>query len=143
MRRKDADGFRVYYNSVSDYAKAPDKVDYIQGKAISEFEFAEIMPDAKSNWLDQSASDFDELLPLAKPGDQVAKTIGEEQAVFKLNALGVNTARDEWVYDFDDRTLRDKVLFSPTLTTNSWTTGTNRTPRSAMERGNAQSFQAR
>ena len=111
VRRKDADGFRVYYNSVSDYAKAPDKVDYIQGKAISEFEFAEIMPDAKSNWLDQSASDFDELLPLANRETKLAKSVANEQAVFRLNSLGIATNRDEWAYDFDADKLSDKIYF--------------------------------
>ena len=111
VRRKDTDGFRVYYNSVSDYAKAPDKVDYIQGKAISEFEFAEIMPDAKSNWLDQSASDFDELLPLANRETKLAKSVANEQAVFRLNSLGIATNRDEWAYDFDADKLSDKIYF--------------------------------
>ena len=78
---------------------------------IDALEFAEITADAKSNWLDQSDSNFEELLPLANRETKFAKTLDAERAVFKLNALGVNTARDEWVYDFDARNLREKVLF--------------------------------
>ena len=111
VRRKGASGFKLYYNAVSDYAKASDKVRYVRDMSIDALEFAEVVPDARSNWLDQSDSGFNELTPLANRETKFAKTINGEQAVFKLNALGVNTARDEWVYDFDVRTLRDKALF--------------------------------
>ena len=111
VRGKGADGFKVYYNDVRPYLKVPDKVDYITDKTLANFAFSEITPDAKSNWLDQSDSGFDQLMPLANRETKLAKTVEEEQAVFKLSALGVNTARDEWVYDFDARHLRDKALF--------------------------------
>ncbi len=111
VRRKGLDGFRVFYNAVDDYSKAFDKIAYVNGKVIDALEFAEITPDAKAYWLDQSDGGFEELLPLANRETKFAKTVDAEQAVFKLNALGVNTARDEWVYDFDPRVLRDKVLF--------------------------------
>ena len=104
-------GFRLFYNAADNYAKAFDKIAYVNGKVIDALEFAEITADAKSNWLDQSESDFEELLPLANRETKFAKTLDAERAVFKLNALGVNTARDEWVYDFDARNLREKALF--------------------------------
>ena len=69
----------------------------------------DITPDGKNNWLNQSNSDFDRLMPLADRQTKLAKTAGGEQAVFKLYSLGVNTARDEWVYDFDTRNLREKA----------------------------------
>ena len=111
VRRKGLHGFRLFYNAADDYAKAFDKIAYVNGKVIDAIEFAEITADAKSNWLDQSESDFEELLPLANRETKFAKTFDAERAVFKLNALGVNTARDEWVYDFDARNLREKALF--------------------------------
>ena len=111
VRRKDLEGFKVFYDVVDDYAKSFDKVTYIRNKPIDVFDFAEIVPDAKFNWLDQSDSGYEQLLPLANRETKFAKAVEEEQAVFKLNALGVNTARDEWVYDFDARNLRNKVLF--------------------------------
>ena len=109
VRRKDADGFRVFYNAVGDYAKAPDKVDYVKGAGFDAFKFTEITPDAKSNWLDQSDSDFEELLPLANRETKLAKSVADEQAVFRQYSLGVITARDEWVYDFDAENLGIKV----------------------------------
>ena len=111
VRRKGADGFKVYYNDVRNYAKAPDKVDYIKDKTFDNFDFREIAPSAKGEWLNQSNSDFETLMPLANRQTKLAKTVADEQAVFKLSALGVNTARDEWVYDFDVPNLRNKALF--------------------------------
>ena len=101
----------MYYNAVDDYAKAPDKVDYVKVKGIDAFDFAEIAPDAKSNWLDQSDSGFEELLPLANRETKLAKTVTDEQAVFGLYSLGIVTARDEWTYDFQRATVSDKVYF--------------------------------
>ncbi len=145
VRRKAGSGFRLYYNAVDNYVKASDKVNYVRDVGIDALEFAEVIPDARSNWLDQSDSGFGELAPLANRETKFAKTIGGEQAVFKLHALGVNTARDEWVYDFDVRTLRDKVMFFadtynelldrgllPDLPTIKWSEGT----RNHFRRGN-------
>ena len=111
VRRKGVDGFKVYYNAVRDYAKAFDKVTYVAGKTIDTVEFVEIAPDAKANWLDQSDSGFDELIPLANRETKLAKSVADEQAIFGLNSLGIATNRDEWTYDFDFDALTDKVLF--------------------------------
>ena len=109
VRRKGVQGFKVFYNAVDDYAKAFDKVAYINGKAIDAFEFSEIAPDSKFNWLDQSDSDFEQLMPLANRETKLAKTVTDERAVFMLYSMGVVTNRDEWVYDFDPDLLGSKV----------------------------------
>ena len=109
VRRKGLDGFRVFYNAVDDYAKAFDKIAYVNGKVIDALEFAEITPDAKSNWLDQSDSDFEQLLPLANRETKLAKLVADERAVFRLYSLGVITARDEWVYDYNAEQVGSKV----------------------------------
>ena len=111
VRRKGLNGFHVFYNVVDDYLKAHDKAVYINNKQIETFDFAEIAPDEKSNWLGQSDSDFEQLLPLANRETKLGKTVADERAVFKLNSLGVVTARDEWVYDFDENRLLAKVQF--------------------------------
>ena len=109
VRRKGAHGFKVFYNAVDDYAKAFDKVAYVKNKAIDALEFAEITPDAKANWLDQSDSDFEELIPLANRETKMAKSVSDEQAVFGLYSLGIATNRDEWTFDLDEDLVADKV----------------------------------
>ena len=111
VRHQSADGFKLFYNVVEDYAKAPEKTDYIRGKTLPEFDFRDITPDKNHNWLNQSSSDFEGLIPIADKTTKFAKTSNDEQAVFKLIAPGVNTARDEWVYDFDRNNLRNKALY--------------------------------
>ena len=111
VRRKDARGFKVFYNSVDDYAKASDKVDYVKESTVESLQFTEIVPDAKSEWLNQSNSDFETLLPLANRETKFAKAAADEQAVFGLFANAVKSNRDDWVYDFEIANLRNKALF--------------------------------
>ena len=111
VRRRGANGFRMFYNAVEDYAKSPAKAEYIRNKTISDFEFKEVTPDSKHNWLNQSNSDFEQLIPLANRETKFAKTADDERAMFKLYSLGIATNRDEWVYDFDHIALEDKVKF--------------------------------
>ena len=109
VRRKGLKGFKVFYNSVDDYARAFQKIAYVKGKTLDELRFADITPDAKANWLGQSDSGFDQLLPLANRETKLAKSVADEQAVFSLYSMGVVTNRDEWVYDFDIDRLGGKV----------------------------------
>ena len=111
VRRQDANGFKLLYNAVGDYSKSPEKAEYIRNKTLSDFEFREITPDAKYNWLNQSSSDFERLIPLANRQTKFAKTTDDEQAIFGTYSLGIVTARDEWVYDFDVKFLENKVRF--------------------------------
>jgi predicted helicase len=43
--------------------------------------------------------------------DKEVKGGKSEQAVFKLFSRGIVTQRDEWVYDFSESTLEDKVRY--------------------------------
>ncbi len=101
----------IHYARREDAELATDKLAYLREAVLDGIDFDSITPDAKANWLNQSNSDFETLMPLANRETKLAKTVADEQAVFKLSALGVNTARDEWVYDFGARHLRDKALF--------------------------------
>ena len=101
----------IYYARREDAELARDKLTYLRAAKLDEIAFEDIVPDKSGNWLNQSNSDFDNLLPLANKETKFAKIASDEQAVFKLNALGVNTARDDWVYDFEVRNLRAKSRF--------------------------------
>ena len=115
IRREGLDGFRVFYQAIDDYVRSRSKVDYVKGASLAKLGFDEIMPDAKSNWLNQSNSNFDRLIPLADRQTKLAKSSGEERAIFRLHSLGIATNRDEWTYDFDVDALYDKVrLFCTT-----------------------------
>ena len=109
VRKKDSKGFNLFYNTVEDYTKSPEKVTYIKDRDLTSFDFEQITPDSKSNWLNQSESDFERLLSLAGRETKLAKTIADERAVYGLYSMGVVTNRDEWVYDFTSDALGNKV----------------------------------
>ena len=109
VRRKGSDGFKVFYNAVDNYAKAFDKVAYISDESIDELEFVEITPDKYNDWLNQSDSDFEAMIPLANRQTKLAKDTAGKEATFGLYSLGVSTNRDEWVYDFAPDDLGRKV----------------------------------
>ena len=101
----------IHYASREDAELARDKLSYLRGAKLDEITFEGITPDSKNNWLNQSSSDFDSLLPLAKRETKFAEFASDERAVFKLYSLGVASNRDEWTFDFDESAISKKVQF--------------------------------
>ncbi|REJ55171.1 MAG: DNA methyltransferase [Microcystis wesenbergii TW10] len=108
VRNQESEGFKIFYNAIQDYAKAEDKQEYFRENTLDKLSFEHIIPDKKHNWLNQSDNDFDQLLPLI---DKEVKSGKSEKAVFKLFSLGIDTHRDEWVYDFSRDNLETKIKF--------------------------------
>ena len=109
VRKQSANGFSVFYDSVSDYTRAGGKIEYIKDQPLPALAFQEITPDAKSNWFNQPDSDFEQLIPVADRQTKLAKTTADEQAIFGLYSVGISTNRDEWVYDRNAANLLQKV----------------------------------
>ena len=99
----------IHYASREDAEIAKDKLAYLKETGLESVPFESITPDAKSNWLNQSNSNFERLIPLADRLTKSAKSVEDERSVFRLFSNGVITDRDEWVYDFDDDNLGRKV----------------------------------
>jgi predicted helicase len=68
-----------------------------------------IQPNHKYDWLGQSDNDWGVLLPLVRPGQQSIRSTSQESTIFALMSNGLQTKRDEWVYDIDWSSLIDKV----------------------------------
>ena len=109
--KSNLDDCNVHYARREDAELAVEKLKYLHTAELDKLAFEGITPDAKNNWLNQSNSDFEKLMPLADRQTKLSKRIEDEQAVFHLYSLGVSTNRDDWVYDFDVLNLRDKALF--------------------------------
>jgi len=84
------------------------KLEYLSSTELKDVPFIRIKPNDKGDWLNQSFSDFNELLPI---GNKLTKLGKEETALFKLYTNGVVTNRDEWVFDFDAETLKNKMEY--------------------------------
>jgi predicted helicase len=111
VKKKGQKGCRIFYESVRDYAPAEEKVEFLARNPLLERKAEEIVPDVRGNWIHQSASDFDTLVPVASKRAKLAKRLADEKAIFKLFSLGVVTARDEWVYGIKRAEVERKVRF--------------------------------
>jgi predicted helicase len=111
VKRQGASSCKINYVRRPELEIAADKLAFLRTSKFKAIDFDRIMPDKNHNWLNIADNDFDELLPLANKETKLAKSQKEEKAVFKLFSLGVVTARDEWVYDFNEQNLIEKVKF--------------------------------
>ena len=111
VREQGKTGFKVFYDSVEDYAKSDEKIRFILNRRLPSFGFSEITPDAKGLWLNQSDTDFHSLVPLADYSKARFETTDSTQAMFSLYSNGVTTQRDEWVFDYDVNDLSSKIEF--------------------------------
>ena len=103
----------IHYARREDSETAADKLAYMREAAMQDIDFDRITPDEFNQWLNQSVNRyrFRQLMPLADKQAKAARNADDERAVFGLFANGAKSNRDEWVYDFDVRSLRDKALF--------------------------------
>ena len=101
----------IHYARREDAELATDKLAYLREAQPENVVFEDIVADNKNNWLNQSNSDFETLIPLADRETKFAKAAGDEQAVFNLFTNAIKSNRDEWVYDFEVANLRNKALF--------------------------------
>ena len=101
----------VHYYALNDMMSGSEKLAELQNAKHFAIPHEVVVPNHRNDWLNQSNSDFETLMPLANRETKFAKAIGDEQAVFGLFTNGVKTNRDEWGYDFAVSNLRNKALF--------------------------------
>ncbi|MDQ3374546.1 MAG: DNA methyltransferase [Acidobacteriota bacterium] len=104
MKRKA----KIYYTSLDDFWRKEEKLAWLRDNPIEKIAFESITPDEKHNWINQTDNDFETLLPII---DKDVKLGRKQEAIFKMFSLGVVTARDEWVYGFDEELLANQVQF--------------------------------
>ena len=101
----------IHYAVREDAELATDKLAYLRNATLDSIAFDGITPDAKSYWLDQSDSGFENLLPLANRESKASSSANRKQSVFGMHSMAVATNRDQWVYDFSVDSLRAKAMF--------------------------------
>ncbi len=105
------DECNISYACREDAEPATEKLTYLRNAKLNDIPFEDISADNKGNWLNQSNSDFDVLIPLAERKTKLAKSAEDERAVFGLYSLGVVSNRDGWTYDTDTDVLSKKIKF--------------------------------
>lgn len=88
----------IHYKDIGDYLTRNEKLKIIQdAESIQGIKnWIPIIPDKNYDWINQEISTFSNYTPIGNPSAKKSK----ENAVFKMNALGVVTNRDAWVYNF-------------------------------------------
>jgi len=109
VKNEKAHGCKIYYHAIGDYTKAEEKKAYLRDQKLPELDFERLTPDKNHNWINLAEeNDWETLLPICSKEVKAGKS---KAAIFELFSLGVVTARDEWVYDFDSENLVQKVAF--------------------------------
>ncbi len=105
------EGCDIHYMKCGDFESAENKLAFLDTTAFRDIDFEHIVPNEEGRWIDQIDNDFGEFTSVADKSTKFAKSAAKETSIFKLYSLGVVTARDDWVYDFDKRKLHKKVKF--------------------------------
>ncbi len=109
VKRAKAKGCQIHYTSRPSLETAEEKLAFLGNSKLGAIKFENVQPNVRSDWINQTINDFDKFIPTADKATKSTKISGQEHSIFKLFSLGVVTARDEWVYDHNDETLREKV----------------------------------
>jgi predicted helicase len=111
VRRAKRTACRIFYTRRPEFETAEEKLSFLSTARARHLESEEIRPDSKHNWIGQADSEFESLLALGDKDVKASVNIRTGRAVFKLFIRGVETRRDEWVYDDSTENLTNKVKF--------------------------------
>ena len=111
VKNANQKGCKIRYLRRPEMETADEKLSFLASNQLNNLAFQAITPDINHNWINLSDNDFDSLIPVANKQTKAAKTKSQENALFKLYSLGVVTARDEWVYDDNEKLLKKKIDF--------------------------------
>ncbi len=99
---------KIFYFTMKDEQTKEEKLDWFERTKFAEIPFDHITPDQKANWVDLVDGDYEEFLLLI---DKSRSAKEPHEAIFKIFSRGVETGRDEWVYDFSSGDLENKIKF--------------------------------
>ena len=107
---KDRRAARVFYARRPELETADEKLSFLASHPMRRLEFDEVSPDKNANWVNLTNNDFDTLLPLASKETKAGNAAGA-RAIFRLFTLGINSGRDDWMFDNSASHLQKKLIF--------------------------------
>lgn len=96
---------RIEYLSLEDDIRKEEKLQWIAENSLEHISFDYLVP-LNSNWLNTSNSNWNDLVPLI---DKETKRGNSTTAIFSLFSRGVESTRDEWVFDNSVNSLLKKI----------------------------------
>ena len=96
----------IYYHDIGDYLTKRQKLDAVEKfQSISNIEWQELIPNEKKDWINQRDGLFESLLPLFPE----TKFDPKAKSFFSPYSLGLVTAKDPYLYNFDSKKLKSTV----------------------------------
>ena len=92
----------IQYAEVQDYMNREDKLKWLTDNSLSTLQTEPIVPKGKNKWLNQTDSNFDDLIPVISDSDD---------SIFEEISSGVTTQRDSWAHDFSKKSLKAKIKY--------------------------------
>ncbi len=110
VKTKNDIGSKLFYYRVPEGWNKREKFSFLSKYgSIASIDWQQLQPDDRYTWLTEGIhSDFATFLALGTKEVKDAKFV-DGQALFKMYSLGVVTSRDEWVYDFIEQHLIEKM----------------------------------
>lgn len=108
VKRQKQRGCKIFYIRRPEFDTAEDKLSWLAATRLSDLQLERIEPDNKADWLNQSDNEWGGMLPLCSPSKNAKRNL---QVIFRLMSNGVQTKRDEWVFDFDRAALEAKAHY--------------------------------
>ncbi|MEK6301849.1 MAG: type ISP restriction/modification enzyme [Acidobacteriota bacterium] len=107
---RPSNGATIYYARVDEFWRRENKYRYLEESGNrTNIDWQVVHPEGNNTWLTEGLhTDFNSFLPIATKATKQAKRLNPE-VVFKTYSLGVATNRDEWVYDFRQTDLEQKI----------------------------------
>jgi predicted helicase len=99
----------VHYCRQPEEATGREKLDWLEGFALSRVDSMKIKPGADGVWLNPGETGWKAMLPLADPEAGPGDREGPVQAIFRLSSNGLKTQRDDWMWAEELHTLNKKV----------------------------------
>ncbi|MBU2766205.1 DEAD/DEAH box helicase [Acidithiobacillus ferrivorans] len=90
----------IHYRDIGDYLSREDKLAMLQeAGGIEGVEWTRIEPNASHDWINPRSDDFDSFIPLND----------DPKAIFSMRSRGIETSRDDWVYNASKDALRTNI----------------------------------
>jgi predicted helicase len=108
-RKAKRAGSVIKLHRLPDYERADAKQDFlIKHESVAKVAWQKIRPDKRNNWLTEGLQpEFDNFLAI---GSKEAKQSAHATAIFQTYSRGICSNNDDFVYDFDSKTLTKRAM---------------------------------
>ena len=100
----------IFYARLDEFWRKEDKYRYLDSKKhYRNIEWKPIRPDRRYTWLTEGLhAEFETFIPMGTKAAKAARAETQE-VMFKIYSNGIITARDAWVYDFNQNALTENM----------------------------------